>query len=208
MYAIWIGTNDLGNDAFLTDAQLPGKTLNDYVDCVYATIETLRKKAGARYFVLLNLAPLEKLPQYALPADGGRPATQFFKDKPKYNATALHYRILESVATVNSIFAYRTPFETEVSERLDVKIANFDVNGLLTDMYNNPTRYLNGTAPVNVQSFVNQCDVNGQACVRNASPDSFLWFDELHPSEQTSRVVAREFASVLGGRSKWAKYWG
>lgn len=208
VYAIWIGTNDLGNDAFLTDSQIPGKTLVDYVNCVYGVIETLKKKAGGKYFVLLNLAPLERLPQYALPENGGRPATQFFQDKPNYNGTALHYRIRDSVATVNSIFDYRTPFETEVSERLDVKIANFNVNGLLVDMYENPGRYLNGTAPANVQGVVNECDVNGDGCVRNKSPDSFLWFDELHPSEQTSRVVAREFKNVLSGHSKWAKYWG
>ncbi|KAF2278818.1 uncharacterized protein EI97DRAFT_413696 [Westerdykella ornata] len=210
VYAIWIGTNDLGNNAFLTDSQVAGKTLKDYVDCVYSIIDTLHSQVSARYFVLLNLAPLNLLPQYATPENGGLPATKFFPEKQGQNITQISYRILESVATVNQIFAHKTPFETEVADRWDgdVKIANFDVNALMTDMYRNPKKYLNGTAEPNVTGVVNKCDVQGKNCVLAKSPDSFLWFDELHPSEQASRVVAREFVGVLKGGSKWAKYWG
>lgn len=71
----------------------------------------------------------------------------------------------------------------------------------LTDIYNNPSNYLNGTAPLDVTSYVN---LNGTV---NASPDSFIWYDELHPSEQTDRVIAREFVDVVKGNSKWATYW-
>lgn len=75
-------------------------------------------------------------------------------------------------------------------------------------MYNYPKRYLNGTAPLNVTTWIKQCsDVNSQACVRRASPDSYLWNDALHPSEQADRVVAREFVSVVQGKSDWATYW-
>lgn len=34
-----------------------------------------------------------------------------------------------------------------------------------------------------------------------------MWYDELHPSEQTDRVIAREFLEVIKGKSKWATYW-
>jgi hypothetical protein len=34
-----------------------------------------------------------------------------------------------------------------------------------------------------------------------------MWYDELHPSEQTDRVIAREFVDVVKGKSKWATYW-
>lgn len=38
--------------------------------------------------------------------------------------------------------------------------------------------------------------------------DSFMWFDELHPSEQTSRVIGAEFAKVLKGKlGEWITYW-
>lgn len=71
----------------------------------------------------------------------------------------------------------------------------------MTDIYNNPSAYLNGTAPPNVTGYSN---LNGTV---DESPDSFLWYDELHPSEQTDRVIAREFINVVEGDSKWATYW-
>ncbi|KAF2113362.1 hypothetical protein BDV96DRAFT_648327 [Lophiotrema nucula] len=210
VYAIWIGTNDLGNNAFLTDAQIPGKTLVDFVDCVYSTIAGLYANGG-RYFVLLNLAPLQLLPQYATPAHGGLAATQYFPDKPA-NITEVSYRIWESVATVNDVYKYRTPFEVDISDQYEnIHIANFDVNQLITDVYNQPEGYLNGTAPANVTGYINHCDLKGQNCVKQgggdkAVADSYLWYDELHPSEQTDRIIAKEFVKVVGGESKYASY--
>lgn len=32
-------------------------------------------------------------------------------------------------------------------------------------------------------------------------------YDELHPTQQTERVIAREFVDVVEGSSKWATYW-
>ncbi|KAF2877391.1 hypothetical protein BDV95DRAFT_625295 [Massariosphaeria phaeospora] len=209
-YAIWIGTNDLGNDAFLTDAQVSGKTLTDYVDCVYAAMDAL-VAAGARSFVLLNVAPLHLLPQYAPPERGGVNATKFFPNKPA-NITETHYRMREAVATVNAIFRYRTPFHVAVDGRWgpDVQVADFDVSALMADIWGNPAAYLNGSAPLDVTGVINKCDAQGGNCVEveRERRDSYMWFDELHPSEQTSRVVAREFVGVLEGRSKWARYWG
>jgi phospholipase/lecithinase/hemolysin len=207
VYAIWIGTNDVGNNAFITDSQVKGKTLKDYLDCVYDNVAKLYAN-GARYFVLMNLAPLQLVPQYALPENGGQNATNFWPDKGS-NITEISWRMYETVATVNEVYAYRTPFVAEISKAYPgIKIANFDVNSLMTDMWMNPSAYLNGTAPLNVTGTVNQCDVQGQNCMKAASPDSYLWFDDLHPSEQTDRIVAREFVGVVGGASKWATYWG
>ncbi|KAF2035101.1 hypothetical protein EK21DRAFT_55051 [Setomelanomma holmii] len=208
VYAIWIGTNDLGNGAFLTDSQLPGKTVKDYIDCVYEQVARLYENGG-RYFVLLNLAPLDLLPQYQVPEKGGLPATQFFPEKAGKNGTEIHGRIQETVVTLNELYKYRTPYEVDVEETWDdIKIANFDVNSLMTDIYNNPGNYLNGTAPLNVTGVTKLCDTTGQNCTFAPSPDSYEWYDPLHPSEQTSRVVAQEFVSVIGGNSKYAKYWG
>lgn len=66
--------------------------------------------------------------------------------------------------------------------------------------------YLNGSAPANVTGQSHQCSVNGTMCINDPSPDSFLWYDGLHPSEQTDRIIAREFVGVLGGMSKFASY--
>ncbi|CAO2652808.1 Nn.00g022190.m01.CDS01 [Neocucurbitaria sp. VM-36] len=208
VYAIWIGTNDLGNNAFLTDSQVKSKTVTDYIDCVYAQVSRLYDN-GARYFVLLNLAPLDLLPQYALPENGGLPATQYFPEKAGKNISEISGRMRETVAALNDVYKYRTPFDVEVADRFPgAQFADFDVNALMTDIYYYPGSYLNGTEPLDVQSVAHPCDVEGKNCTLSKSPDSFMWYDVLHPSEQTSRIVAREFVGILGGRSKWARYWG
>jgi phospholipase/lecithinase/hemolysin len=77
----------------------------------------------------------------------------------------------------------------------------------MTDIYNNPSQYLNGTAPLNVHGFAHRCNVTGGDCVTSPSPDSFLWWDELHPTEQTERVIAKNFVDVVKGISKYATYY-
>ncbi|KZM27820.1 uncharacterized protein EKO05_0011013 [Ascochyta rabiei] len=208
VYAIWIGTNDLGNGGFVDDSQQPGKIVSDYMDCVYNTVDGLYANGG-QYFVLLNLAPLDLLPQYQLPSQGGLSATQFWPANGR-NVTDVHYRMQNTVAALNDVYGYRTPFVVEISKKYPgIKMASFNVNGLMTDIHSNPTQYLNGTAPLNVTGTAKTCaTVSGQNCTVNASPDSFEWFDPLHPSEQTSRIVAREFVNVLGGKGKWGTYWG
>jgi phospholipase/lecithinase/hemolysin len=76
----------------------------------------------------------------------------------------------------------------------------------MTNIYNNPSAYLNGTAPLNVAVPVRDC--TPEVCITNESPDSHMWWDDLHPSEQTQRVIAREFVSVIEGKSQYASYWG
>lgn len=58
--------------------------------------------------------------------------------------------------------------------------------------------------------FEHHCSLDGEVCVDESgegSLDSFLWRDELHPSEQVDRVIAREVVRVLGGRSGYATYY-
>lgn len=194
----------------MTDSELPNKTVKDYIDCVYHQISRLYANGG-RYFVLLNLAPLDLLPQYALPQNGGLPYTQFFPDKLGKNGTEIHGRMQQTVAALNQVYKYRTPFEAEIQSSCEgAHFASFDVNALMTDIYYHPQNYLNGTAPLNVQGVAHLCDAQGQNCTTTSKSDrdSFEWFDPLHPSEQTSRVVAREFVNVMGGKSKYAEYWG
>jgi len=208
VYAIWIGTNDLGNGAFLTDSQVPGKTVADYMDCVYSQMAQLYSNGG-RNFILMNLAPLHLLPQYVSPAAGGLLATQFFPEKASLNASEIHGRMQQTVSALNQIYAYRTPFESQIANLYPyAKIASFDVNSLMTNIYYHPAQYLNGTAPLNVQGVTHLCDTQGTNCTLSDSPDSYAWYDPIHPSEQTSRIVAREFVSVMSGESKYARYWG
>jgi len=116
--------------------------------------------------------------------------------------------MMQQVVLVNDAYAHRTPYEVVIKRRFPgARFAVMDTYGLFEDMYHNPERYLNGTAPLNVTGVVYSCDVSGAACQKASSPDSYLWYDELHPSEQADRVVAREFVDVVNGKSDWATYW-
>ena len=80
VYSMWIGTNDLGVDAFLTDSSLNETTIPDYVDCIYDRFDEIYQ-AGGRYFVLMNTAPLQLTPLYGMPDAGGLKASHYWPDK-------------------------------------------------------------------------------------------------------------------------------
>ncbi|KAL1966150.1 hypothetical protein VTN77DRAFT_4702 [Rasamsonia byssochlamydoides] len=204
VYSIWIGTNDLGVDAFLTDSQVAGKTIPDYIECVYSALDRVYAN-GARYFVLMNVAPLQLAPLYATAANGGVGANNYWPDKPS-NWTEISYRMWESVATVNDVYKYQTPYELLVAKRYPgAHFAVMDINALISDIYYHPDEYL--APPANVTGYINHCDVNGNNCQRLPNPDSFLWFDELHPSTRTDQIIAQNFVEVVKGASKYATYW-
>lgn len=114
----------------------------------------------------------------------------------------------EYTSLVNSIFSYRVPFELKIAKRYPgASFANFDVHSLLVEIYNNPSKYL--TSPANVQGQYYLCDVaTGSKCTTSKlSLDHFMWYDELHPSERTDQVIAKEFEKVVQGKSGYATYW-
>ncbi|KAK3115103.1 hypothetical protein LTR53_005880 [Teratosphaeriaceae sp. CCFEE 6253] len=206
VYAIWIGTNDLGYSAFIEDEQVAGTNITTYVDCVYDQLSRVYANGG-RNFVLMNVAPLNLAPEYGVEGLGGAGPNQYWQNKTG-NITEISGRMLESVVTVNEIYDYRTPYDVVLANKYPgASFAVFNVHDLMQDIHDNPAAYLNGTAPLNVTSTVNQCNVTGGDCVASTSPDSFLWYDELHPSEQTERVVARTFVDVVKGVSGYATYW-
>lgn len=213
VYALWIGTNDLGVWAFLTDSQIAGKTLSDYTSCVYQVFDALYA-AGGRTFVLMNTAPLHLAPLYANSTLHGVGANQYWPTKPS-NHTQIAETMHEYTSTVNSVFRYQTAFELLVAHRYpDAHFALFDTYSLLSDVYDAPTLYLNGSgvggAGQSVWGYDYHCNVNQTVCVKQdngTNPDGFMWYDELHPSEQTDRVIARNFIQVLNGTSKYATYY-
>ncbi|KAL1860513.1 hypothetical protein Daus18300_009145 [Diaporthe australafricana] len=205
IYAIWIGTNDLGPSAFFTDNRL-SLILVDYIDCVYAQLDTLHE-AGARNFVLLNLAPLNYAPMYALPENGGTINTTFWKEEGTYNSnvTQVSEKMRQYVALVNSIYNYRTTEEVQILDRYpSSSFTIFDVHSLLSDVWKNPGSYLNGTVAANVTGTITGC---GGACSESSVRDSYLWYDALHPSEQTDRIIAQEFVDIVTGNSTWGRTW-
>lgn len=70
VYSIWIGTNDLGEGGFMIDSSVNQTAIPAYVDCVFGALDGIYA-AGARYFVLMNMAPLQLSPLYGMPGAGG-----------------------------------------------------------------------------------------------------------------------------------------
>jgi len=206
VYSMWIGTNDLGAYGFLTDSSSNGTVISDYVDCIYSKFDTIYANGG-RYFILMNTAPLQLSPLYGMPGAGGLASSHYWPDKPA-NISEYSGKMKEYTTTVNSLFDYRTPYELLVKKRYpEASIAIYDVHSLITDIYNDPTGYL--TAPANVTGQYYHCDpATGTICTSSSvSADHYLWYDELHPSQQTDKTIAKEFANVVKGSSKYATYW-
>jgi hypothetical protein len=175
VYALWIGTNDLGAGAFLTDSNAPGTSLTSFVDCVWEVFDNLYATGGRR-FVLLNEAPLEHSPMYNVPALGGTMDSQFWGNKSAYNMTETKYKIMEYTTSVNTMFEYGAAYQTVLKKRWpEAAFAVFDVHSLMMDIINKPGEYL--SAPANVTGYYRVCDPKGNAgCVDSKQPmDSFMW---------------------------------
>jgi hypothetical protein len=116
MFSVWIGTNDVGVDAFLTNNQQPGKTLNDFVNCVYKTFDEVYKQGG-RKFVLMNLIPLDRVPLYAPLGRGGLRWSKYWTNKPANNVTQISIQMYQTVSTVNTAFREQTATIMQMGQR-------------------------------------------------------------------------------------------
>lgn len=193
VYALWIGTNDLGWEGFLSDSEAPGTDISSYVDCVWSVFDSIYQTGGRR-FVLLNLAPLQLAPLYAPLSEGGTGNSQYWANKTAYNITEYSYKIMEYTTNVNTIFDYGVPFQTLVKTRWPG--AGFDiynVHKLLVDIYNNPSAYLD--APAISKGYYHHCNpVNTSDCQDMTSEGpltGFMFYDELHPSTKTGKMCIR-----------------
>ncbi|KAF3000618.1 hypothetical protein E8E14_002789 [Neopestalotiopsis sp. 37M] len=206
VYALWIGTNDLGTNAFLTDSQKTGLTITDFIECIWQVFDTIYT-TGGRHFVLLNEAPLEYSPLYAAPQNGGVGNDHYWTDKETYNMTEYEQKMKEYTTTVNTIFDYGVPVETKIKSRWpEATVTIFNVHQLILDIRNDPESYLE--APANATGYYHHCTVDSSSCTdSNETLASFLWYDELHPSERTDEIIADEFVKLVSGNSSYATYW-
>lgn len=106
--------------------------MTTYVDCIYDQLRRLYENGG-RYFVLINVNPLELTPEYAAPP-WGVGDNQYWPNKPK-NHSEINGRMMEEVVSVNAIYKYRTPYEVVIERNWpDASFAVFNVNGLVGDL--------------------------------------------------------------------------
>lgn len=150
---------------------------------------------------------------YAAQSNGGVGDNQYWQNKSSggYNQTEYQYKMLEYTELVNRVFEYGVAYETQVKARwpgatFDV----FDVNRLLSDIYHDPSQYLD--SPANATGFYyHRCDADDSSlCTPTPSNplDTYLWYDELHPSNKTSSIIAHEFVRVVAGDSAYGISFG
>lgn len=214
VYAVWIGHNDLGNNGFISNKQAPGYTIQNVTNCVFESFDEIYR-LGGRLFVVGTLLPLELTPLYANKTLNGLAAPSLWPEKEHLDQDLIANGIRSLTNAFNNILKYQTPFELKFAERYpDAHFAVFDGNSVIRNIYHNPTQYLNGTIDPVIQRPAAECalnELNLSECkpVGDAieNPDAFMWFDDIHATEQTHRVLAREFVKMLDGESNYTTYY-
>ncbi|KAK3182210.1 hypothetical protein K4F52_006579 [Lecanicillium sp. MT-2017a] len=204
VYSLWIGTNDLGADGFLTDKNVAGTSIPDFVGCAWTTFDEIYK-TGGRQFVLFNEAPLQLSPMYAAPENGGTRNNNYWGNKTSYNMTEIEQKMFQYASSVNALYVYGAAFEFVVKKRwAGATFTVFDAHELLLDIRADPTAYLSPPATV-IGSYVT-CD--GNNCSTSENPlSSFLWYDAVHPSARVDEIIAEKFIEAVKGKSKYATYY-
>ncbi|KAF6752808.1 GDSL lipase/acylhydrolase [Ephemerocybe angulata] len=206
IYTLWIGTNDVGSNALLTGNPGTKASLVAVTDCMVNWVKVLYE-SGVRNFIFQNMIPLETIPMYAPVSWPNRFWTA------ERNSTEWSVFMRELVLSGNELTKLK--LEALAPTLPGAHIALFDSHSLFADMYSNPGSYLNGTAPVNVTGAIDTCyyevgATSPRSCVKvegDENRDSYLWYDELHPSEQADRIVAREIAEVIEGKeNRWTSW--
>lgn len=204
LYTIWMGTNDIGPNSIISASN--DASVTDVVNCLVGSVQALYD-AGARNFLFHNLFPLEKAPIYDLD-----PFPSYYWHLER-NTTEWHYMIRQLVDSVNELTKV---FLENLAPRLSgAHVGIYDTHSMWLDIISNPGAYLNGTAPPNVTGTIKTCvyeigpstDNNCTYVPKGPEWDSYLWYDELHASEQADRHIARNVANIIQGKgSDWVNW--
>ncbi|PHH88816.1 hypothetical protein CDD83_6997 [Cordyceps sp. RAO-2017] len=199
VYALWIGTNDLGPDGFLDNKQQPGQTIDDFVECAWRVFDQLYAFGGRR-FVLFNMLPLESAPMYAAPATSGRGNTIYWRDPAAYDVAAYVERMRLATVEVNAKLRDDMPVQVQESHRWpDADVTLLDAHAIFTDVLAQPDAYLD--APADVTTPKRVCL---DQCVESPNPlSSFMWYDELHPAEKMEQILSQSFNNNIHGRDMY-----
>ncbi|KAF5361189.1 hypothetical protein D9758_009023 [Tetrapyrgos nigripes] len=201
---IWIGTNDVGINSFVTDSQKSNISLADLAQC---QINALRRmhSLGARQFILNSLIPLQITKLYSNSSD---PVIYWPEE---HDGPAWNKRMFNFVTTLNTLLKSginNLNAEWKCSGTGGF-VEYFDTYGFFEELYYNPNAYYNGSIPANVTSWCHKCpnplDYHfcGIGDCTEDERDSYMWWDELHPSEQTGRNVAQEMFKKIHGTSRF-----
>jgi len=207
MYVVWIGTNDVGVGQLISGPPNPDVSLVQVRQCAVNVVKQLYN-GGARNFIFNSMLTLDKTILYS---NYSYPNVYWTEQR---NTTEWNVFMKEIVMAGNMMTDYM--LRETVTQMPGAHVASFDAQALFSDMYYNPQNYLNGTAPLNVTGCVHSCvyalnqsttDTGDCTIATGSDADSFLWYDELHPSQQSDRNLAKEITAVIqGGQSQWATW--
>lgn len=187
VYSLWIGSNDLGLGGFLTDEQVPGKTLSDYVECNWQVLDEVYK-TGGRHFILLTVFPYDQSPLYNLPSQGGLESPTSNPTKAETNMTMYYTKARQQSTSVNTMLKYGAGFQAMVQKRWPgATLTVLDAHALMSDVIASPDGYLE--APANTTGVYALCtDQTGTDCEFDDNPpEGFVFYDDLHPSARMGK---------------------
>lgn len=123
----------------------------------------------------------------------------------------------------NATIGQPTHIMKMISHSMATATGYFESYDLFNAIHDLPYQFLNGTAPLNVTGCVAACvfqphqpvldgvsmpDQAECTVAQRTNRDSFMWYDELHPSEQANRIVARAISNLLEqNTSKWTTFY-
>ncbi|KZP23250.1 carbohydrate esterase family 16 protein [Athelia psychrophila] len=199
---MFVGTNDVGINSFVTGSQSANISLSDVANCQLSSIRNLHA-LGARNFILNSLIPLQLTGLY----NGSSDPVIYWPIE--HNGTAWHIEIFKLVSSLNRILKDGVAALNEEWKDGEGKVEFFDTYGFFEEVYHHLAKYFNGSITPDVVGHCHQCPVAtdwhfcGIGDCTPAERDSYMWWDELHPSEQTGRNLAAEILKKIEGKSKY-----
>ncbi|TFL00209.1 hypothetical protein BDV98DRAFT_531840 [Pterulicium gracile] len=208
LVTVWVGSNDLGvllSSGFVINGTI---TVAQTAQCAVSVVESMYK-LGARNFLFMNVPTLEKSILYG---PDGVFYPNFYMTQ-EHDGMQVNLGIQLLIAQQNYITLSGLGMLAATLDR--AHIAYFDSYRLFTDIFRNPSGYLAGTpelvkpaAPctyppnVDMMSVVPNCTL-----VADEELDSYFWHDELHVSEAIAKVIAKNVASVMNGKTNPYTLW-
>ncbi|AMP08852.1 thermolabile hemolysin [Collimonas arenae] len=172
LFTLLIGGNDLVNYNSTVDQVISGET---------QALQNLIQ-SGARNILLLKLPDVSKAPVFTIKTNGATVAAQ---------VTGLNNRLVALVASLRA----------QYGSSLNIQL--YDTYALFNDLLTNPAKYqVSNTTQsclnINTDSSTNYLQTQTARSQCN-NPDSFVFWDTLHPTTHTHKLLADAVTAFVSG---------
>lgn len=178
LYVVFIGGNDVRDAIYSENAAQAESIINTAAAKIHKTIRVLNK-AGARHFLLINVPNLALIPETRLIA-AATGNSALIQQAENYSV-AINKRIHEAVEGL------------EHSSHID--ITEFDLFEFFNQVMANYTDY--GFSNNQDACFFTSTGQFNPLCNYGANFDSFIFFDEIHPTAKLHGIFADAFYKEL-----------